>query len=103
MFKLYNRPFKLGLATSLSIFVAANVFSYLRAAKQYEIMKATSILSGVEMPNWGFPFQFWGYGELIYTDGSVGFALNFITISVASFAVGLLFRFLFQHRTSNNI
>jgi hypothetical protein len=107
MSDLYERTFKVGFAISVGTFLLGNVISYVSALQQYYALKAGSqfnqIVSYLSMPNWGFPFPYWGYSSLMFEDGSVGLAFNFTSAVVASFVVGFLFkRFLKSRWATNN-
>jgi hypothetical protein len=106
MSELYDRQFKIGFALTVGVFLLGNVISYVRALQHYyaikEELQFNQFISYIPMPNWGFPFPFWGYSSLIFEDGSIGLALNFTAAIIASFAIGLLFKLLFKRRPINN-
>ncbi|MEZ5429105.1 MAG: hypothetical protein R2747_22860 [Pyrinomonadaceae bacterium] len=97
MSKLYNNAFKVGVLVNLWLFTALNLYSYYAAYRGYweyldSDVKFCPGYSGFSV--WGFPFS-WNekYFQVIEGGGGI---LNFLVLTIAGFATGFLFRFIWS-------
>ena len=94
-FNLYNKPFKVGVAVTVAIFVVANFMSYMQARRELSMQHEMGIrLSNLERLNWGFPYPWF------YDPSGLAVMINLSLYAFLSFVAGFTFRYLFSRRDS---
>ena len=89
---LYDRGFRIGFASIVAIFGLLNVVSYIIAQRQCRYY-FSQFSGGTCRPNWGVPFEWWGYSNWIFEDGFLGLILNFTITVGCAFVFGFVTKF----------